>query len=320
MKRNKFVNWTKRVFLGFIVFIRAFTVFGAIYQLVYSSFDQHKYPPPGKVISVAKHKLHAYISGQGNPTVILEHGLGGNAIMWTLVQKEVEKFTKVLSYDRAGYGWSGNGPLPRTSDQIAIELNSLLKNIAIEPPYILVGHSFGGYNIRVFAKKYPEKVRGLIFIDSPHEDQIFYTETRADIKIGKYLAWTGILRIFSLIPQIKDYSPEVGRMIKAHMNQTRYLSTIRDECDSRPKSASQVRIARDFGNLPIVIISRGLYNDRSENERKIWEKYQNDLTTLSSNSRHLIAHKSGHRIISEQPEIIVEAIKEMINIIHVEEN
>jgi pimeloyl-ACP methyl ester carboxylesterase len=87
------------------------------------------------------------------------------------VQKEVEKFTEVCSYDRAGYGWSDPGPRPRTSERIAKELHTLLQTANVRPPYVLVGHSFGGFNVRVYNGLYPTEVVGMVLVDSSHEDE-----------------------------------------------------------------------------------------------------------------------------------------------------
>ena len=109
-------------------------------------------------------------SGQGSPTVILESGSGGPSIDWLVVQPEVEKFARVCSYKRAGYGWSDSGAEPRSSLQIARELKQLLQATG-EGPYVLVGHSMGGYDIRVYTGQYPKDVVGIELVDASPGDQ-----------------------------------------------------------------------------------------------------------------------------------------------------
>jgi len=103
--------------------------------------------------------------------MILDSGMGGPALDWVLVQPEVAKFTRVCSYDRAGYGWSDVSPVSRTSLHITQELKALLDAAGEKGPFVLVGHSFGGYNVRVFTDRYPKQVVGLVLVDASHPDE-----------------------------------------------------------------------------------------------------------------------------------------------------
>ena len=126
---------------------------------------------PGEMVRVGQHRLHLLCMGEGEPTVVLESGLGGNSLDWVRVQPIIAEHNRVCTYDRAGYGWSELGPLPRTSERIADELHILLKRARIPGPYILVGHSFGGYSVRLFATHYANETAGLVLVDAAHEDQ-----------------------------------------------------------------------------------------------------------------------------------------------------
>src|SRR4051812_32708693 len=101
-------------------------------------------PPPGRLVAVNGHRLHVRATGGGSPTVVFDAALAGSSISWTFVQPQVERFARAVSYDRAGFGWSDAGPLPRTAGRIADELRVLLERAGEPPPYLLVGHSFGG--------------------------------------------------------------------------------------------------------------------------------------------------------------------------------
>lgn len=121
---------------------------GMTYQYLETNADKAQYPPLGKLVDIGTHKLHMLSSGEKkspkDPTIILEAGLGCSALDWILVQPEIEKFAHVCSYDRAGYGWSDESPLPLTAENSVKELHSLLQSAQIKPPYIMVGHSLGG--------------------------------------------------------------------------------------------------------------------------------------------------------------------------------
>src|SRR4051812_11989969 len=121
--------------------------------------------PPGRFVSVGTHHLHLHCLGAGSPPVVFDAALGGSSLSWTRVQPAVAAFTTACAYDRAGFGWSDAGPLPPTAGRIAAELHELLTAAGIEPPYVLVGHSFGGLTIRAYASSHPANVAGLVFVD-----------------------------------------------------------------------------------------------------------------------------------------------------------
>src|SRR5438309_5962518 len=140
---------------------------GLSYQAIASAVDTSHYPAPGKLVDIGGYRLHINCTGTGSPTVILDAGLGGTSLDWSKVQPAVAGFTRVCSYDRAGYGWSDTGPGPRTSQQIVKELHLLLVHAQISGPYLLVGHSLGGLNMRLYAYRYPGEVAGMDLLASP---------------------------------------------------------------------------------------------------------------------------------------------------------
>jgi pimeloyl-ACP methyl ester carboxylesterase len=132
------------------------------------------------LVDVEGRKISLKVAGSGAPTVVLEYGLGGNSVVWENIFPEVARFTRVVSYDRAGYGKSETGPEPRSQERLAKELHTLLHNAGIMPPYVLVGHSLGGANIRAFAYLFKDEVAGLVFVDSFNE-RIFSAQTKAEL-------------------------------------------------------------------------------------------------------------------------------------------
>ena len=125
--------------------------------------------PPGKLVDLGGHRLHVNCAGKGSPTVVIENGLGDFSFDWILVQNKVAAFTRVCTYDRAGYAWSEPGPKPRTFAQINMELRDALAKMHEPGPYVLVGHSYGGPVIRNFAAMYPHDVAGMVQVDAAFE-------------------------------------------------------------------------------------------------------------------------------------------------------
>jgi pimeloyl-ACP methyl ester carboxylesterase len=129
------------------------------YQALGTRADRRNFPPPGNLVDVGGHRLHIQCVGAGRPTVVLETGVLAMSALWGGVQPQVAVRTRVCSYDRAGLGWSEPGPVPRDAVRIASELRALLRNASEPPPYVLVGHSFGGLLVRVYTDRYPEDRR-----------------------------------------------------------------------------------------------------------------------------------------------------------------
>lgn len=173
--KGRFLRFVKRALIGLVLLLVCAVLAGAAYQAIANWRDARRFPQEGRSIPLGadftRVSLNLNCAGQGGPTVILDRGLGVPAAGWDLVMPDVAKFARVCSYDRAGYGWSSAGPMPRTSGEIVKELHALLAASGEKGPYVLVAHSFGGYNVRVYADKYPANVAGLVLVDTSHEDQ-----------------------------------------------------------------------------------------------------------------------------------------------------
>lgn len=137
---------------------------------VYAAVDPAQ--PPGKLYSVGTHRLHLFCKGHGQPAVIFESGLGGIGLEWMEVLDRVATQARACYYDRAGYGWSEPGPLPRTAAREATELLHLIEVAPLRGPVVLVAHSFGGYVAQIFARRHPERIAGLVLVDSSHPAQV----------------------------------------------------------------------------------------------------------------------------------------------------
>src|SRR5205823_4076372 len=121
------------------------------------------YPPPGRLVDIGGRRLHLYEQGDGSPTVVLESGLAASSLSWRPVQTEIAKFARVVSYDRAGLGWSDPAIEPPTLMRLVRDLDALLQNAP--PPYVMVGHSFGSAVVSAYCMHFGAKVGGLVHVD-----------------------------------------------------------------------------------------------------------------------------------------------------------
>jgi pimeloyl-ACP methyl ester carboxylesterase len=302
---------------------------------------QTSYPPIGKLIAVNDHRLHIYSTGEGNPTVVFESGGLGWSLDWHLVQTEVAKFTCACSYDRAGFGWSDAGPTPRTSDQIVNELHTLLTKAERKKPYIFVGASFGGHIVRLFTHKHPDEVAGVILLDARHEainskippawhklenigkgmNQFMLTASRfrALKTIGKLMGEKADPPMLKKLPsELQSIYLEVGF-------QPKYFQSNLDELEAVNESDKQLTATGSLGNVPLVVIRHGIPEmfarmpaDQAEQAEIVWQEMQTDLAKLSSNSQLIVAEKSGHNIPRDQPDLVVDVIRQMIDTIRSE--
>jgi len=276
-------------------------------------------------------------SGPGEPTVIMDTGLGVPAVGWDFVQPEVAKFAHVCSYDRAGYGWSTPGPMPRTSGEIAKELHALLTAAGEKPPYVLVAHSFGGYNVRVYTKEYPAEVAGMVLVDTSHEDQDNRMpgtlkdfikkqseQLEAQRRLAPYLMFFGIARLLGGQPDPtgklpKDYVQKFNYL----MWQTKFVDATASEIGSFETSAKEVREAGNLGDRPLVVLTAGKSADPKQLppgiDKKDIEELQriwiNDLQVqemhLSTRGKRQIVQDSTHMIPFERPDTVIAAIREV---------
>src|SRR4051794_23263430 len=171
---------------------------GAAYESVSEAADARAYPPPGQMVDVGGYRLHINCVGTGSPTVVIESGLGDWSASWSnAVQPRAANTTRVCTYDRAGMGYSEPGPLPRTATRFAEELHTLLQRADIPGPYVLTGHSSGGFTVRRFAAAYPAEVIGVVLIDSTTPGQGAQAEAPTSagwLSIATLPARVGLLR------------------------------------------------------------------------------------------------------------------------------
>ena len=272
-------------------------------------------PAPGKLVDVGGYRLHINCQGYGSPTVILDAGLGDWSTHWTAVQNLLRGTTRVCSYDRAGYGWSDPGPRPRDSKRIVTELHMLLEKAAIEPPYLLAGHSFGGMNMRLYASTYPAEVAGLVLVDSSHPDSLPYERNELGTAPADERSNQLILSYY-VEPEERNFPVEAQPSMHDNLLRTKSRVTSRREYRSLGSSVRQVLETPSLGGLPLAVISRGKrqWPAGAEGDLKeaAWQRQQRDLAGLSTLSHTVIASRSGHHIHLDQPELVAAVVREMV--------
>lgn len=326
---------------------------GLAYQALATARDARKYPPPGELIDIGGFRLHLARAGVGGPTVVLDAGLAGFSLDWGLVMPALAEHTTVCTYDRAGYGWSDTGPLPRTSSRIATELHTLLHRAGVEPPYVLVGHSFGGFNVRLFADYYPDEVAGMVLVDVSHEDfndrlpaelrEGYERYERAEVpllRLGGVLARFGLVRIavergwLRLLDTFDALPPRERAMARALRYRPSFFVTSSAEDITFRASGEQARNKGAIGAHPLVVLTGAGDNDWSTNplpfvdfsklgdamramtEVKI-ALHAELARTLSTNGTHIVTKNSGHLIQLSEPELVVSAVCQVVEAVRV---
>lgn len=244
-----------------------------------------------QLIEVQGRKISIQCAGGGAPVVILESGLGVYSGTWYKVFPEVAKFTRVCIYDRPGLGASEPSITPRTSEQMVAELHELMTKADVPAPYLLVGQSFGGLNIRLFASTYPNEVAGLVFVDAIHPD--------FDRRLEPLL------------------SPEQAGQRREELELNQEGIKFEDILTSE----DQVRGAAIVPGMPVIVIRHGLPFEGgadwpTENVEALWEELQNDLATLSTHRKVIVADNSHHRIQEDRPDVVIGAIREVFDQTH----
>lgn len=261
------------------------------------------------MVDVGGHKLHLHCQGSGSPTLLLDSGLGGTHLDWSLVQPALSQSTRVCSYDRAGYGISELGPMPRDAQHLASDLNALLTGQHLPSPVVLVGHSLAGFHLRLVAQQQPERVAGLVLIESAHEDQFELFQQRANLRLAPNKGD----RIRLSPPAVPTQLPPSQRKIaQSYANEQKSLLTLRSELSHFTASAKFLQKRTPDLEQPLLVISRGQTQWKNSKDAElresIWQELQSELSQLNKRSIHIIASQSGHFVHLEQPRLVVNAL------------
>jgi pimeloyl-ACP methyl ester carboxylesterase len=313
-------SWLRRIVVGLILLALSLAAVGMIYENIFEARDRRFNPMSGQLFDVGGYRMHIDCSGEGSPTVILESGLGDSSLSWRKVQPEIAKFTRVCSYDRAGLGYSDSSSQLRTSKVIAGELHVLLKAAGVLPPYVVVGHSMGGFDVRVFAGLYRSEVAGMVLVDSSHPDQDnrFPPELKnmegswlREAEFLEYTAPFGVPRLLGLCDPDPMQRAAECNYHSAHEGVA--------ELKGFAESAAETSSSGSLGDMPLAVLSHDpdkpsadLPADLAKPTNEAWEKMQEELAHLSTRGTQAIAKHSSHYIQIDRPDVVVDAVHNIV--------
>lgn len=268
--------------------------------------------PPGAIIRSHFGALHLLCTGHGAPTVLLEAGIGGNVLDWSLLQPKLARSVRVCSYDRAGAGWSEPSQRPRTLDNIADELRGVIAVAALDLPLVMVGHSFGGLSALHYARRYPMDVAGLVLLDSTHPDQFQRFQEIGVTLPDPYRAVASTpasAASYGLPADLHQAAVELAAAPKARSAMLRETVAMRDNAETVRKEG--------VPRLPARVLVHGnrewdhLYPDgRME---RVWLDMQRQLARDLSAPPPIVAEASGHQIARDDPDLVLRTIRGLIS-------
>lgn len=321
-------------------FVTVLILAGCLYQYIGAHRDRRRYATFGRLITIGNGcDLFLVEKGSGGPTVLFESGIAATNLNWSALQATVSEFTHTASYDRGGLGWSSPATSARTPGNIAAELHGMLNGAGIKPPYILVGHSFGGLVVRRYALLYPEDVAGVVLIDPmrceewPPLDPSKQAAVNRGVRLTGYavpIAHLGIARLAvtsllcrsgrlsgllaraagdggkHVLRRIKDevgkMPQEVRPMVAAHWSRPSYYVGMCNHVEAVPETVREMQGADPILGIPVVLLIPGQSSPLC----------QQSLNQIGDTVQQVIATASAHWIHLDEPELVIGSIREMV--------
>jgi pimeloyl-ACP methyl ester carboxylesterase len=263
--------------------------------------------PVERTVDIGTHRLHAVVAGEGSPVVVVDGGVGAGSEEYRPLQDRIAGETTVVTYDRAGYGASEPGPLPRDSGTVADELKALLAELDVPGPYVLIGHSLGGLNVQVYAGRYPEDTAGMVLLDPP--------------PLG-WLSGESYADLLSLAEQMTDEWQKVadrGRDSASVQERAEaaFFEMLASEHREMPGTSARLAAAiSTYGDTPLRVIASGvpnpMFGEDAAGYQQYWIDQSRALAAKSSRGQFILAEDSTHRLHTEAADLVVETILSLL--------
>jgi pimeloyl-ACP methyl ester carboxylesterase len=312
---------------------------GSMYQWVGALRDRRRYAGAGRCVDIGGGTLYLLEKGSGCPTVVFEAGIAATNLNWFHIQESVSRFTATVSYDRGGLGWSSPCRTVRTPANIAAELRSMLQRAHIKPPYILVGHSFGGLVMRRFALLYPGEVASVMLIDPmrieewPPMDPAKQTLLDRGKRLSRLaipIAGFGIARLAltslfcrsvyvssrlagvagnggrhvlrRVVTEVSKMPREVWPIVAAHWSRPDFYIGMRCHIEAVPATVREMQDTGPIRETPVLVLTPGNSTPLSAE----------CLDRIGDNVQQVIAPQSAHWIHLDQPDLVIHSIRDMV--------
>jgi len=324
---KKWRRVTERIALSVVVLLAGVVAGSASFNAIARLWFRARHPSPGAIYIVDGYKMHIDCTGSGSPTIVLDAGLGNDAVTWEVVQPVLSRTTRVCAYDRAGFGLSQARPAPRDADHIADELHGLLLQAKVTGPIVLMGHSIAGIYIRDYATRYPHDVAGMVFVDGSTPMQQENPAIKAMMGKGPP-PWVVVVAKAAFIvgvPRLMGRCSPRAPGLDAHDARLQgedfcgmHVQAPLAEFDSMDRSGLETVHTGPYGALPILIFSHdpaktlATENASERTAEPVWSQMQEDLKKLSTRSRRIIAQGSSHYIQTDRPDLIESEVPPFI--------
>jgi pimeloyl-ACP methyl ester carboxylesterase len=316
-----------------------------ILQQICTRIDEKKFTAPGELVKIPGGEMHFCRSGSGTPPVILEAGIAASSVNWRPLQAELARLSTTYSYDRAGFGWSITEKPGCTLTRITDDLHSMLHAAQLPVPYILVGHSFAGYITRAYANRFPDELAGIVLLDpiTPEEwthptasqswrlrGGVWFSRAGgvlAALGVVRFMVWLlqrgnrtapkGVLALFGpaaiqtvgrILRELTKLPPDALRVIRARWSTPKFFFAMASYIQSLPECARELECSSFPEQIPITVLS-------GAHQPQVRLDEHAAIARHSWNGKHVIAGKSRHWIHLDQPELVVEAVEEMLTLV-----
>jgi pimeloyl-ACP methyl ester carboxylesterase len=320
----------------------AVVVLMMVSQAICVRIDARKFPAPGRLVKIPGGEVHVRESGRGEPAVVLEAGIAASSLNWSLLQPQLAAFSATYSYDRTGFGWSDSDDASCSLSKLTDDLHAWLAALPVAAPYILVAHSFGAYIVTAYAQRFAGELAGIVLVDplTPEEWVKPTPEQRWRLRRGVWFSraggvvaglgvlrvclWLlqrgnreaprGVLRLFGpqatdtverILRELAKLPPDVVRVIRARWSRPRFFWTMANYIGSVPACASELRACSIPPSVPVTVLSGAHQPGERLQEHAA-------IAAHSLHGRHIVADDSAHWVHLDQPELVVSAVREMV--------